>query len=71
MTDMLKGGKNSCFLGSFVPTSAMKQSLAERCDAFTRSSILAYFKPAWPSNLKTDALGYAITGIILQQQDKV
>jgi hypothetical protein len=49
----------------------MKQSYAELCDAFTKAPVLAHFDPAKPICQETDTLGFAITGIILQQQDKV
>jgi hypothetical protein len=67
MTNMLQGRKNSQFLGPFVPTRAMKQSYAELRDAFTRAPVLAHFDPARPICLETDASGFAIAGIILQQ----
>jgi hypothetical protein len=71
MTDMLKGGKNGRFSEPFVPTLAMKQSFAQLWDAFTRAPVLAHFDPAKPIHLETDASGFAIAGIISQQQDKV
>ncbi len=71
MTDMLKGGKNGRFSETFLPTPAMKWSFAELRDAFTKVPVLAHFDPARPIHLKTDTLGFAIAGIILQQQDEV
>jgi hypothetical protein len=71
MTSMLKGGKNGRFSATFLPTLAMKQSFAELYDAFTKAPILAYFDPAKPIYLETNTLGFAITGIISQQQDDV
>jgi hypothetical protein len=49
----------------------MKRSLAELRNAFTKAPVLAHFDPANSIHLKTNALGFAITGIISQQQDKV
>ncbi len=71
MTDMLKGKKNGRFSGPFVPTPVMNQSFAQLRDAFTRAPVLAHFDPARPICLKTVASGFAITGIISQQQDEV
>ncbi len=71
MTDMLKGGKNGRFLGPFLPTLAMKPSFAEHRDAFTKALVFAHFDPARPIRLETDASGFAIAGIISQQQDDV
>jgi hypothetical protein len=69
MTDMLKGGKNGRLSGPFLPTPAMMRSFVELCDAFTKAPVLAHFDPARPLRLETDASGFAIAGIILQQQD--
>jgi hypothetical protein len=44
-------------------------SFAELCNAFSKVLELAHFDPAWPICLETDASGFAIAGIILQQQD--
>jgi hypothetical protein len=49
----------------------MKQSFAELCDSFTKAPVLAHFVPAKSINLATNASGFAIAGIILQQQDEV
>jgi hypothetical protein len=64
MTDMLKGGKNGCFLGPFLPTLAMKQSFVELCDAFTKDSVLAHFDPAKLIHLETNPLKFTIAGSI-------
>jgi hypothetical protein len=71
MTDMLKGGKNGHFLGPFLPTSMMKRSFLELCNTFTKAPMLAHFDPVKPIRLETNASGFAITGIISQQPDKV
>jgi hypothetical protein len=71
MTDMLKGGRNGRFSGPFLPIPAMKQSFAELRANFMKASVLAHFDLARPIHLETDASGFAIAGIILQQQDKV
>jgi hypothetical protein len=71
MTDMLKGGKNGRFSGPFVPTPAMCQSFAQLREAFTKVPVLAHFDPARPICLETDVSGFAIAGIISQQQDDV
>ena len=70
MTDMLKGGRNGRFSGPFLPTPAMKRSFADLRDAFTKAPVLAHFDPARPIRLETDASGFAIAGIISQQQDE-
>jgi hypothetical protein len=70
MTDMLKGGNNGCFSGPFLPTPALKWSVAELCDAFNKAPVQAHFDPAKSIRLETDASGFAIAGIIPQQQDK-
>ncbi len=70
-TDHLKGGKNGHFSGPFPPIPAMKRSFAELRDAFTKAPVLAHFDMAKLICLETDASGYAIAGIILQQQDEV
>jgi hypothetical protein len=49
----------------------MKRSFAELCDAFTKPPVLAHFDPAKSSRVETNALGFAIAGIISQQQDEV
>ncbi len=59
------------FLGSFLPTLAMKLFFADLCDAFTKVPVLGHFDPAWWLCLKTDASGFAIFDIILQQQNDV
>jgi hypothetical protein len=71
MTDMLKGMKNGRFSGPFLPTPVIKRSFAELHDAFTKALVLAHFDPARPICLETDASGFAIAGIISQQQDNV
>jgi hypothetical protein len=68
MIDMLKERKKGNFLGPFLPTPAMKQSFAELRDSFTKAPVLAHFDPAKPICLETNASGFAIAGIILQQQ---
>jgi hypothetical protein len=55
MIEMLKGGKNSCFLGLFLPTPAMKLFFGELHDAFTNAPLLAYFDPVKPIRLVTYA----------------
>jgi hypothetical protein len=47
----------------------MIRSFAELCDALTKALVLAHFDPARPIHLETDASGFAIAGIISQQQD--
>ncbi len=71
MTDMLKGGKKGRFSGPFLPTLTMKRFFTELRDALTKASVLAHFDPAWPMCLETNALGFAIAGMILQQHDEV
>jgi hypothetical protein len=71
MTDLLKGGRNGCFHGPFVPSAAMWQSFRQLKAAFTTAPILVHFDPAKPIRLETDASGYAIAGIILQQAGEV
>jgi hypothetical protein len=71
MIDMLKGRRNGCFLGPFLPTPAMKRSFAELQDVFMKVPVLAHFDLARPICLEMDALGFAIAGIILQQRDEV
>ncbi len=71
MADILKGGKNLCFSGPFIPTLAMRQSSAQLREAFTKTPVLAHFDLAKPISLETDASEFAIVGIILQQQDNV
>jgi hypothetical protein len=65
------GGKNNQFLGTSLPTPAMKQSLAELCNFFTKAPVLAHFNTAKPVCLKTNASRFATAGIVLQQQDEV
>jgi hypothetical protein len=71
MRDMLKGGKNGCILGPFLPTLVMKWSFMELHNAFTKAPVLAHFDPAKPIRLETNASGIAIAGIISQQQAEV
>jgi hypothetical protein len=71
MTDIIKGGKNGHFLGPILPTPAMKQFFAMLCNTFTNVPVLVHCNPAKPISLETDASGFAITGIISQQQAKV
>jgi hypothetical protein len=71
ITDMLKAGKNGPFSGPFLPTPAMKRSFTELHDAFTNAPVLAHFDPAKSICLETNASGFAIAGIISQQQDEV
>ncbi len=71
MTDMLKGRKDGCFMRPFLPTRAIEQSFVELGNTFAKAPILAHFDPAKPVRLETDALGFAIAGIIVQQLDEV
>ncbi len=71
MTDMPKEEKNSHFVGPFLPSQAIKQSLEELCDSFTRAPVLTQFDPAMSICLEPNASGFTITGITLQQQVKV
>jgi hypothetical protein len=71
MTDMLKWRKNSHFLGPFPRTLAMKLSFAELRDAFTKAPIQVHFDPTKSVCLETNALGFATTGIISQELNKV
>jgi hypothetical protein len=43
----------------------------ELCNAFTKAPVLAHFDPATPILRKMGASGFAIAGIISQQQDEV
>jgi hypothetical protein len=71
MTDMLKEGKNGHLLGPFVPTLVIKLFFAELLDTLTKAPVLAHFDHAKPNGLETDASGFLIASIILQQEDKV
>jgi hypothetical protein len=44
-------------------------SFAELRNTFTKATVLAHIDPARPNHLETDASGFAIAGIISQQQD--
>ncbi len=71
MTDMLKGGRNGRFHGPFVPSAAMQQSFRQLKAAFTSAPVLVHFDPVKSIRLETDASGYAIASIILQQMGEV
>jgi hypothetical protein len=70
MTKMQKGGKNARFLGPFIPTSAIRLFFTHLRVALTIMPTVVLFDPARPICLKTDASGFAIAGIISQQQDE-
>jgi hypothetical protein len=67
MTDMLKGEKNSYFLGPFLPTLVMKLSFAELHNVFTKVPVLAHFHPAKRIRLETDVFRFTVTNIDSQQ----
>ncbi len=69
MSDRLMGGKNSRYLEHFLLTPAMIWSFEESHDAFLKVSVLVHVDPSRPICLQTDTYGFAIAGIILQQQD--
>ncbi len=71
MTVMLMGRKNGHFLKPFIPTPVMKWPFAELPNAFTMALEVANFSPAKLICFETDASGFTIAGIILQQQDEV
>jgi hypothetical protein len=71
MTDMLKGGKNSCCLGPFLPTPVMELSFVKLGDTFIKAPMLACFIPSGPIHFESDASSFALADIILQQQDEV
>ncbi len=71
MRDMLKGGRIGRFHGPFVPSAALRQSFRQLKAAFTPLPVLVHFGPAKPIRLETDASGYAIASIILQQMGEV
>jgi hypothetical protein len=67
MTDMLKGGRNDHFHGPFTPSAVMRQSFRQLKAEFTSAPVLVHFNLAKRIRLETDASGYAIASIILQQ----
>ncbi len=68
MTDMLEDGKLVCFPGPFLPTPAVIRSFVELKDAFMKALVLAHLDPARPICLEMDTSGFAIAGIISEQQ---
>jgi hypothetical protein len=60
---MLKGVKNSCFEGPFLPTLAMNQSYAEVCNAFKNALVLEHKHLAWANCLLIDVRGLAMVSI--------
>ena len=69
LSDMLKGMKKGKKTGVFVLTSSVQAAFRKLCDAFTRAPVLVHFDPKKPIQLKTDASGYAIAGILSQPAD--
>jgi hypothetical protein len=64
---MLKEGRNGRFHGHFVLSAAMQQSFRQLKVAFTSAHVLVHFNLAGLIRLKTDASGYEIASIFLQQ----
>ncbi len=71
MIDLLKGGSNGRFHGTFVPSVAMQQLFRQLKVAFTSAPVLVHLDLAKLIRLKKDASGYAISGNVLQQAREV
>ena len=66
LTNLLKGGSKGKFSGLFCMTDEAVQAFKSLKCCFTCALMLRYFDPALLICLETDALGYAIAGILSQ-----
>ena len=62
---MLKGSVNSRKVGPFKWRDTAETAFRELIIRFTSAPMLVYFEPSRRTRIETDALVYAITGIIL------
>ncbi len=58
-------------MGPFVPSAVMRQLFRQLKAVFTSAPVLVHFDPAKPIRLDTNAFGYAIAGMIVQQAKEV
>jgi len=66
---MLKGSKKGVKKGTFIFPANAVQAFQRLCEAFTTAPLLAHFDNKKLICIKTDALKFAILGILLQLQE--
>ena len=64
MSNILKGIKRGKKTSTFILIKSMKTVFKRLCDTFTKLLLLEHFNPKETIWLKTDALAYAIAGIL-------
>ena len=66
LTHLLKGGKDGKHLGPFTMTNKARESFNHLKKAFTKAPMLTHHNPEAPIKVETDALGFALSGILSQ-----
>ena len=69
LSDLLKGSKNGKKLGPFEFPPKAEEAFQKLKQAFASASMLRHYDPAKPTRLETDASGFALAGVITQQQE--
>jgi hypothetical protein len=69
LSDLLKGSKDGKKPGPFDFPEKAKSAFQTLKQAFTSAPMLLHYDPAKPTQLETDASGFALAGVITQQQE--
>ena len=69
LTAMLKGSKNGKKAGPYIMTNEVRKAFKRLKNAFSSAPVLQHFDPSKPIHIETDALGFAIMGILSQLGD--
>jgi len=69
LSDLLKGSKNGIKLGPFEFPPRAEEAFKRLKQAFMSAPMLRHYDPAKPTRLETDASGFALAGVITQQQE--
>ena len=70
LTTLLVGGKVGCFSKAFELTKEVRTTFEELKVAFTTAPVLQHYNTNLPVRLETDASGFAILGILSQQNNE-
>ena len=69
LTAMLRGSKNGRKTGPYIMSPEAKEAFRRLREAFATAPVLRHFDPKKPIRIETDASGFALAGIISQQDD--
>jgi len=69
LTAMLQGSKNGQKTGLYIMSPEAKKAFRRLREAFVTAPVLRHFDPKKPIRIETDASGFALAGIISQQDD--